>query len=163
MLRWAKAQGAVTGYAHSASGLDIDPTAAAERLLAARPTDGRLAHRGEAAGGAPARRFRRDRRRPGRRPDRAELEAGHERAAETLPNLAIPEMNGVGAKEICVTVAAGALRLHQRDGHAPDRRMELLVPPAELRVPAEGQRRDRLPLHERHAGRPGTGLRPPGS
>ena len=38
---------------------------------------------------------------------RAELEAGHERAAEPLPNLAIPEMNGVGAMEICVTVAEG--------------------------------------------------------
>ena len=38
---------------------------------------------------------------------RAELEAAHERAAETLPNLAIPEMNGVGAMEIVVTVPQG--------------------------------------------------------
>jgi hypothetical protein len=34
VLRWAKGQGAVTGYAHSASGLHIDPKAASERLLA---------------------------------------------------------------------------------------------------------------------------------
>ena len=39
MLRWAKAQGAVTGYAHSASGLEIDPKAAAERLMAAHDKD----------------------------------------------------------------------------------------------------------------------------
>jgi len=34
VLRWAKKQGAFTGYAHSASGLQIDPPAAARRLLA---------------------------------------------------------------------------------------------------------------------------------
>ena len=38
--------------------------------------------------------------------------------------------------------------------------VELLVSPHELRLPAQGQRRDRLPLHERHAGRPGARLRP---
>lgn len=44
VLRWAKAQGAVTGFAHSASGLEIDPGAAAGRLLAAhdRDADGSL-------------------------------------------------------------------------------------------------------------------------
>src|SRR4029079_12387718 len=35
VLRWAKAQGAVTGYAHSGTGLAINPKAATERLLAA--------------------------------------------------------------------------------------------------------------------------------
>ena len=35
VMRWAKEQGAVTGYAHSATGLEIDPKAAAGRLLAA--------------------------------------------------------------------------------------------------------------------------------
>ena len=33
-MRWAKSQGAITGYAHSASGLQIDPAAATRRLLA---------------------------------------------------------------------------------------------------------------------------------
>jgi len=34
VMKWAKAQGAVTGYAHSASGLEIDAGAATRRLLA---------------------------------------------------------------------------------------------------------------------------------
>ena len=38
---------------------------------------------------------------------RAELEAAHERAADTLPNFAIPEMNGVGAMEVVVSVPQG--------------------------------------------------------
>src|SRR5206468_12925874 len=37
----------------------------------------------------------------------AELQAGHRRAAGRLPNLAIPELNGVGAQEIFVTAAQG--------------------------------------------------------
>ncbi len=38
---------------------------------------------------------------------RAELEVAHDRAAETLPNFAIPEMNGVGAMEVVVSVPEG--------------------------------------------------------
>ena len=55
VLRWAKAQGAVTGYAHSATGLEIDPKAAAGRLLADLDEDedgvahGRRGRRGAAA------------------------------------------------------------------------------------------------------------------
>ena len=37
----------------------------------------------------------------------AELELKLNEVADILPNLAIPEMNSVGAMEICVTVAAG--------------------------------------------------------
>src|SRR5205814_1167252 len=33
LMRWAKNQGAYTGYAHSASGLGINPEAASERLF----------------------------------------------------------------------------------------------------------------------------------
>src|SRR5437773_8434864 len=33
VMKWAKAQGAVTGYAHSGSGLEIDARAATRRLL----------------------------------------------------------------------------------------------------------------------------------
>ncbi len=32
-MRWAKSQGGVVGYAHSASGLQIDPSRAAQRLV----------------------------------------------------------------------------------------------------------------------------------
>jgi hypothetical protein len=39
VLCWAKGQGAFTGYAHSASGLHIDPAAASQRLLALRLAD----------------------------------------------------------------------------------------------------------------------------
>jgi hypothetical protein len=37
----------------------------------------------------------------------SELISAHDRAADQLPNLAVPEMNSVGAMEICVSVAAG--------------------------------------------------------
>jgi hypothetical protein len=108
VLRWAKAQGAVTGYAHSASGLEVDPKAASGRLLSRhdRDADGSLT-RDEAAGALlPGDFASLDTDRDGVL-TRAELEAGHERAAETLPNGAIPEMDGVGAMEIPVTVAEG--------------------------------------------------------
>ena len=108
VLRWAKAQGAVTGYAHSASGLEIDPKAAAGRLLAGHDEDedGSLTA-AEAAGALLPGDFAAiDADRDGVL-TRAELEAGHERAAESLPNHAIPEMDGVGAMEIPVSVAEG--------------------------------------------------------
>ena len=37
----------------------------------------------------------------------AELEAAHRRAQTQLPNLAIPELNGIGAQEIFVTTSQG--------------------------------------------------------
>lgn len=37
----------------------------------------------------------------------AELIESHARVADRLPNLAVPEMNSVGAMEICVSTAAG--------------------------------------------------------
>src|SRR5262249_48483485 len=40
VLRWAKSQGTITGYAHSASGLQIDAAAATKRLFAAHDKDG---------------------------------------------------------------------------------------------------------------------------
>jgi hypothetical protein len=116
VLRWAKAQGAITGYAHSASGLSVEPAAASRRLLERLDTnkDGAL-QPGEASGEG-----ERDRE-GGLLPEdfatidtdkdgvliAAELETSHQRAVDRLPNVAIPEMNGVGAQEICVTVAQG--------------------------------------------------------
>jgi hypothetical protein len=83
VLRWAKAQGAVTGYAHSASGLQINPAAAAKRLLAQLDADrdGFLTE--------------------------TELTASHDRAADQITNLAVPELDSVGAQEIFVTVPQG--------------------------------------------------------
>lgn len=108
VLRWAKKQGAYTGYAHSASGLAIDAPAAAERLLAEmdRNRDGKLS-REEAEKGLLPETF------PAIDADgngflnQAELTASLHRAADRLPNLAIPELNSVGAQEIFVTSAQG--------------------------------------------------------
>jgi hypothetical protein len=110
VLRWAKGQGAVTGYAHSASGLAIDAAAAARRLLQQLDADkDGVVRQGEATGEhvlLPEPFATIDINQDGTL-TAAELEAGHQRVADRLPNLAIPEMNGVGAQEICVTVAEG--------------------------------------------------------
>lgn len=125
LMRWAKAQGAYTGYAHSANGLAVNPEAAAERLMARfdKNRDGLLS-REEAKGallpeptsdrdGAPTR-IRKGRdvfaALSGARNETLSLNDlinAHETARDELPNLAIPEMNGIGAQEICVTTAQG--------------------------------------------------------
>jgi hypothetical protein len=108
VLRWAKQQGAITGYAHSASGLHLDPPAAAKRLRTALDTNGdSRPDAAEAARGLLAEPFDEVDTDRDRFLSDAELTASHDRAAEQLPNLAIPEMNGVGAMEACVTVANG--------------------------------------------------------
>jgi hypothetical protein len=108
VLRWAKGQGAVTGYAHSASGLQINPLAAAKRLLAAldADTDGKLSRAEAAKGLLPEDFAAADADRDGFLTE-AELAASHDRAADRLPNLAVPELDGVGAQEIFVTVPQG--------------------------------------------------------
>jgi len=108
VLRWAKAQGACTGYAHSGSGLQVNPVAAAKRLLAQLDSDknGRL-HAEEAQQGLLPEDFEStDANRDGHLSE-AELVQSVDRAADGLPNLAIPELNSVGAQEIFVTTAKG--------------------------------------------------------
>lgn len=108
VMKWAKEQGGVTGYAHSASGLEINARAAAKRLIERFDAnkDSLLVptETGEALLPAAFAAIDTDR-------DSAltesELMAAHDRAAEQLPNLAVPEMNSVGAMEICVSAAAG--------------------------------------------------------
>jgi hypothetical protein len=110
VLRWTRAQGGVGGYAHSGSGLQIDPAAATLRLLQQLDanTDGRLDAR-EAAGGLLPEPF------AGIDTDRdgllaqGELQESHTRADDRLPNFAIPELNSVGAQEIFVTAAHGVV------------------------------------------------------
>lgn len=108
VLRWAKEQGAITGYAHSASGLQINPASAAQRLIVEhdRNQDQVLDSSECAAALLPAS-FATIDRNQDRALSRGELESALDIAADTLPNLAIPEMNSVGAMEIGVTVAAG--------------------------------------------------------
>jgi hypothetical protein len=108
VLRWTKSQGAVGGYAHSGSGLQIDPAAASKRLLEQLDgnKDGRL-DRDEAARGLLPDLFGEiDTDRDGVLSEQ-ELRDSHDRADDWLPNLAIPELNSVGAQEIFVTAAHG--------------------------------------------------------
>jgi hypothetical protein len=106
LMRWAKQQGAVTGYAHSANGLEVNPGAAAHRLLTQLDTDkdGKLSEAEAARGLLPESFAVLDANKDGFLTE-DELKAGLTRVANKLPNLAIPEMNGIGAQEICVTTA----------------------------------------------------------
>jgi hypothetical protein len=108
VLRWVKEQGGVTGYAHSASGLQVAPGPAAKRLLAKLDADkdGALDAAEAEKGLLPEGFAETDLDRNGRLSE-DELAKSHDRAADRLPNLAIPEMNSVGAMEIGVTVAQG--------------------------------------------------------
>lgn len=108
VLRWAKQQGGVTGYAHSGSGLQIEPAAAAKRMLLALDSskDGRLDADETASALLPEPFATVDANRDGAVSE-AELTASHHRVSDLLPNLAIPELNSVGAQEIFVTTALG--------------------------------------------------------
>jgi hypothetical protein len=108
LMRWAKAQGAHTGYAHSGSGLEINTAAAARRLLTQLDAnkDGKLSPE-EAAKGLLAEEFAAvDANKDGFLSEN-ELQASIQRVSRRLPNLVIPEMDGIGAQEICVTCAQG--------------------------------------------------------
>ena len=108
VLRWAKDQGAVTGYAHSASGLEIDARAATSRLFARFDANhDALLGRAECRQALLPLPFDAIDADHDAVLTEAELTAAHDRAAEQLPNLAVPQMNGVGAMEICVSLAAG--------------------------------------------------------
>jgi hypothetical protein len=115
-MRWAKEQGGVTGYAHSASGLGVKPAAAAKRLMAQLDTnkDGKLSREEASKGLLPENFETIDEDQDGFL-SQDELRRSISRVsdpfsvplARTLPNLAIPEMDGIGAQEICVTVEQG--------------------------------------------------------
>ncbi|HEX3315495.1 MAG TPA: CehA/McbA family metallohydrolase, partial [Gemmataceae bacterium] len=108
LMRWAKAQGAITGYAHSANGLQIDPVAASKRMLADLDKNGdRELSPAEAKAGLLPEPFEKIDANGDGLLSLAELEAAHRRAATRLPNLAIPELNGIGAQEIFVTTSQG--------------------------------------------------------
>jgi hypothetical protein len=106
LMKWAKQQGAVTGYAHSASGLEVNAGAAAKRLLTELDADkdGKLSKDEAAKGLLPEEFDKIDANKDGFLTE-DELKASIARVAGVLPNLAIPEMNGIGAQEICVTTS----------------------------------------------------------
>ncbi|MBI3416073.1 MAG: CehA/McbA family metallohydrolase [Verrucomicrobia bacterium] len=108
VMRWAKAQGGYAGYAHSGSGLEIHSQNATRRLFAELDTNkDALLTPTEAMRGLLPEKFENiDSDHDGALTE-AELIVAHDRVAGQLPNLAVPEMNGVGAMEICVSTAAG--------------------------------------------------------
>jgi hypothetical protein len=106
VMNWAKQQGAVTGYAHSANGLEVNVAAAAKRLRTQLDTDkdGKLGKDEAAKGLLPEDFDKIDANKDGFLTE-DELKASIARVAGALPNVAIPEMDGIGAQEICVTTS----------------------------------------------------------
>jgi hypothetical protein len=108
VMKWTKLQGGFTGYAHSANGLRIDPEKATRRLFVEldKDTSGKITKAEAVAGKLPL-------------PEafdtidadgdgnitEVELAQSMGRVRNRLPNLAIPEMDGIGAQEICVSSA----------------------------------------------------------
>jgi hypothetical protein len=108
LMRWAKMQGAYTGYAHSASGLDIKPPLAATRNIRELDADnnGQVDVNEAKKGLLPAAFAAVDTNDDGFI-SLAEMQASMAKAVPALPNYVIPEMGGIGAQEICVTTAQG--------------------------------------------------------
>ena len=106
VMRWTKEQGGVTGYPHSA--MHVNPTSSAKRMIADydKNQSGGLSS-GEAAKALLPKSFDIiDADKDGSLTER-ELFESINQAADELPNLAVPEMNGAGAMEICVSTAEG--------------------------------------------------------
>jgi len=106
VLRWCKEQGGVTGYPHSA--LHVNAPLAAQRLLALADRNANLALDAQEVRDIllPEPFAVMDEDGDGALSER-ELVSSVQRAADRLPNLAVPEMNGGGAMEICVAVNEG--------------------------------------------------------
>jgi hypothetical protein len=114
LMKWAKAQGAYTGYAHSASGLTFDGKGVGARDLAKRTIaaldsdqDGKLSVDEAAKGLLPATFAVLDTNKDGF--VTADEIVAYVQAAwnRDLPNTIVPPMDGIGAQEICVTSAQG--------------------------------------------------------
>ena len=108
LMKWAKAQGATTGYAHSAIGLRVNPQRAAQRLIRDLDADkDRQISKEEAAKGLIPDSFAKLDADGNGTLSQRELIGRIAQISNRLPNYAVPEMNGIGAQEICVTVAQG--------------------------------------------------------
>src|SRR5262245_37317878 len=106
ILKWGKEQGAVVGFSHSGWGLQVNPTAASKRLVADLDSnsDGKVAEDEATKGLLPDKFASIDVNKDKALSD-AELKDAVARVSSRLPNLAIPEMNGIGANEFVVDVA----------------------------------------------------------
>lgn len=106
VLRWCKEQGGVTGYPHSA--LQVNSGAASTRLLKQwdKDQDGTLGEEECHAALLPLSFDEMDIDKDAKLTE-SELVIAHKKAADQLPNLAIPDMRGGGALEIVVGTAEG--------------------------------------------------------
>ena len=109
VMRWAKSQGGVVGYAHSASGLQIEPERAAQRLMNTLDQNQdqllTLEETQQALLPLPFEQIDEDR---DQALSKGELSFSMDQEADQLPNWVVPEMNSVGAMEIGVSAALGA-------------------------------------------------------
>ncbi|MCR9231877.1 MAG: CehA/McbA family metallohydrolase [bacterium] len=106
VLRWCKEQGGVTGYPHSA--LRVNPPQAAIRMINELDRDQSESINAEEAGqGLLPKTFASIDEDGDGQLNEQELTRALEQSADELPNLAVPEMNGGGAMEICVSTAEG--------------------------------------------------------
>ena len=106
VMRWTKEQGGVTGYPHSA--LHVVPESATKALLGSLDqNDNQAIDRMEGANRLLPESFREiDADGDGKLTER-ELTLSNERAANRLPNVALPALDGGGAMEIFVSTAEG--------------------------------------------------------
>lgn len=108
VMRWCKQQGGVAGYAHSASGMHVEPENEAARLVAKRDADGSGAiSESEATDQLLPEDFTSIDTNEDEELSADELEASLARVADQLPNYAIPGMNGAGALEIAISSTEG--------------------------------------------------------
>ena len=106
VLRWCKEQGGVTGYPHSA--LHVNPTSSAKWLLRTLDADNsKSLNAAEAAKGLLPEPFPKVDADGNGELNEKELAASANRAADTLPNFALPALSGGGAMEIFVSTAEG--------------------------------------------------------
>jgi hypothetical protein len=108
VMRWTKNQGGVTGYAHSASGLEVNPKDLAARTLRKLDTNknGSLS-RDEASKGLLPDEFDAIDKDGDGSLTLDEVTRAAAAVVDRLPNFAVPQMNGIGAQEIGVTTAMG--------------------------------------------------------
>ncbi len=109
LMKWAHAQGAFTGYAHSGSGLQIrNDLNTAKRWIAQLDTngDGKVSAE-EAAKGLLTEEFARIDANGDGGITAEEMAASVARVKNRTLHYAIPDMDGIGAQEICVTTAQG--------------------------------------------------------
>jgi hypothetical protein len=109
LMKWAKKQGAYTGYAHSANGLQIRNDAATAKRLADEidvNKDGKRSREEAAKVLLPEDFATTDADADGSLSEE-ELAKSVGRVKGKLPHLAIPDMDGIGAQELPVTAAQG--------------------------------------------------------